>query len=203
MSSFIRASLFMPIVTGPNSGSWLSGQSYRAFERDDNTGPSIDIGLRDESNGADIPPAWAVFIMFTLISRLLFDWQDAAMIGLSVAALVAWLLPRVHAEYIAAVFVHDIGLRKFRHIFSRWRVDKVFLKYLRLTRWPLSARPSNYKSLIVWVLRDIPHWFWRLVRPFLIFGGVCIWGILKERRNYFRPTSNPNFKSTESQGVST
>lgn len=187
MSSFTRASLFMPIVTGPNSGNWLSGQSYQFFERDDMTGPSIDIGLRDESNGADIPPAWAVFISVTLICCLFFSLRDAAVIGLVLAAVIAWLLPKVHAEYIGAVFVHDIGLKKFRHVFSRRRIDKMFLKALRLERWALAKRPSNFKALIVWILRDVPHWFWRLVRPFLIFGGVSAWGVLKERQNYFKP----------------
>ncbi len=177
----------MPIVTGPNSGNWLSGQSFQFFEQADKTGPSIDIDLRDESNGADIPPAWAVFILVTLNACLLFSLRDAVLMGLALAAFIAWLLPKIHAEYIGAVFVHDIGLKKFRHIFSRRRIDKMFLAAMRLERWALTARPSNFKALTIWMFRDVPHWFWRLVRPFLIFGGVSAWGVLKERQNYFKP----------------
>ena len=191
MSSFTRASLFMPIVTGPSSGNWLSGQAFRFYESDDMDGPSIDIAVRDESNGADIPPAWAVFLGFAILSRLFVGLHTACLIGLFMAALVAWLLPKIHAEYIAAIFVHDIGLKKFRHVFSRRRIDKMFLKALRLERWALVKRPclklANFKALIVWMLRDVPHWFWRLVRPFLIFGGVSAWGVLKERQNYLKP----------------
>jgi len=187
MSSFTRASLFMPIVSGPNSGNWLSGQAYRFFELDDKSGLSIDIAMRDESNGADIPPAWAVFLTLSSIAFPLIGLSEAVLLGLVAAAMIAWLLPKVHAEYIGAVFVHDIGLKKFRHVFSRYRIDKMFLKAMRLERWALNPRPSNIKALTIWMLRDLPHWFWRLIRPFLIFGGVSIWGVLKERKTYFKP----------------
>lgn len=156
-------------------------------------GPSIDIVLGDESNGADIPPAWCVFFAVTLFSCLFLGLRDAAMIGLFIAAIIAWLLPKVHAEYIGAVFVHDIGLKKFRHIFSRRRIDKMFLKAMRLERWPLTVCPKLNKprDLLKWGFEAVPLWAWRCVRPYLIFGCASAWGILKERRNYFHkhPTS--------------
>ncbi len=192
MSTFTRAKLFMPVVSGPRSGNWLSGQAFKFFESEDLTGPSIDIAVRDESNGADIPPAWSVFLTVAAALNPVLSIHDAVVSGLLVAALVAWLFPKVHAEYIAAVFIHDVGLKQFRHLFSRRRIDKMFLKAMRLERWALAPWPSktrttNLKAKTIWMLRDLPHWTWRTIRPFIIFGGVSIWGVLKERTKYFKP----------------
>lgn len=201
MSSFTRAALFMPIVDGPTAGNWLSVEAFSFFESDTLTGPSIDVGASDESNGADIPPLWAVFGIVTIMAWPFMPMRDACIIGLMAAALIAWLFPKVHAEYIGAVFVHDIGLTKHRHLFSRRRIDKMFLTAMRLQRWKLTKCPefNDLRRLSIWALKEVPLWAWRYVRPYLIFGGVSLWGILKERRDYFHPIPNPSFKSTESQ----
>ena len=188
MARFLSANLFMPIVSGLSFGNWKSGQTFRFYERDDKTGPFIEVKALDESNGADVPPAWVVFLAVFILAVWPLGWQDAAMGGLLVAALSAWLLPRIHAAYISAVFVHDIGLKKFRHIFSRRRIDKMFLKAMRLVRQPLKAAPNGgFKALVKWALSDLPIWFWRLVRPYIMFAGVSFWGVLSERQNYFKP----------------
>ena len=189
MTSFTQAHLFMPIVSGPKAGHWRSGQTYRFYEHPDKTGDYIEVKAGDESNGADIPPAWAVFLGFALLARIFTDTHTACFIGLFMAALVAWLLPKIHAEYIAAIFIHDIGLKKFRHKLSRRKIDKLFLRALRDERWALTPMPSGGRALIIWGLCDVSLWVWRLIRPYLIFAGVSLWGILKERRNYFKPIS--------------
>lgn len=196
MSAFTHASLFMPIVTGPRSGGWRAGQAYKFFEQSDMTGPSIDIEIDDESNGADMPPAWAVCIAVTLALCLFAGVRDALIVGLLVTALMSWLLPKVHAEYIAAVFVHDVGLKKFRHIFSRRRIDRMFLKALSLERRPITPRPSEFKNMLTWILLDVPHWLWRLVRPYLMFAGVSLWGVVKERQKYFQTANASNHISS-------
>jgi len=181
----------MPVVSGPDAGCWLAGQAFRFFKSDDQTGPSIDVALRDKSNGADIPPPWFVFITTFLLCLIFMAPQSAVILGLAITSIIAWLFPKIHAEYIAAVFVHDIGLKRFRNIFSRWAIDTMFLKAMRIERWPLSPRPvlRDFKAFTTWVLRDLRKWFWRLLRPWLMYIGVILWGLLKEHKNYFKPVS--------------
>lgn len=191
MAKFNHADVFAPIVSGPRAGGWLSGQNFKFFERDDKTGPSIDIAVGDASNGADVPPPWLIYMAVFLAVVFFVGVQRASIFALAVSALAAWLFPRVHAEYIAAVFVHDIGLTKFRSTFSRKRIDLMFLKAMRIERWPLADMPaaSDFKAFPMWILRDVRKWFWRLIRPYLIFAGVSLWGVLKERNSYFKPVS--------------
>ena len=182
MKHYIEATSFSPITRGENIGQWRSEDSYNIFENEDDTGAEIIVHKGDISNGADVPPPWIIFLI-TLLICVVLSWffvhlslASHIWVSFSVALTTAWLLPRVHAEYIAAVFIHDVGLTNHRHL-PRATIDKIFLCALLLTtHQTLDTRAGKGT--------------WRLIRPYVLYFGVTSFGIIKERLGYFKP-QNP------------
>lgn len=179
MKRYTEARLFRPITNGENAGLWASGQTFSFFEFDDRTGAEIIVMEGEESNGADVPPPWTIFfltLMFMLLFHWLFDWPSistALWASASFSLTTAWLLPRIHAEYIEAVFVHDIGLETHRHL-SRATIDRIFLKALLVTT--KERLDTNFGKGT-----------WRLIRPYVLYTGVAAFGLVTEQLGYFKP----------------
>lgn len=185
---YTQARSFSPITTGPNAGKWRSEQTYKFGMEYDKSGAEITIEKGDISNGADVPPPWSIFFL-TLVLCALFSWliyrlniSTLFLLSASVALTTAWLLPRVHAEYIEAVFVHDIGLEKHRHL-SRAVIDKMFFRALVVT---------TKERLNVYVGKGL----WRKLRPYVLYSGVAVFGLIKEGSGYFKPKF-PEFEPDE------
>jgi len=181
MKSYIEAVAFSPITTGANAGNWKSLQTYHFYENDNFTGAKIIVETNDESNGADVPPPWTIFLISFAVCAFVswifgsLHFTTCLWIALSLALTTAWLLPRVHAEYIAAVFVHDVGLVSHRHL-SRATIDRIFLRALIVTtKHTLDT--------------SIGQGTWRLLRPYVLYLGVAAFGIAKEKFRYFKPES--------------
>jgi len=179
MMKYTQAISFSPITGGSDAGKWLSRQTYYFFLNDDKTGAKIIVREGDLSNGADVPPPWTIFLLTLALCALLswlfgpFRIATHLWISFSLALTTAWLLPRVHAEYIAAVFIHDVGLKSHRHL-SRAIIDKIFFRALKVT-----TRHSLDLSL--------GQGTWRRVRPYVLYIGVAGFGLVKEQLGYFRP----------------
>jgi len=106
MKSYIDAVAFSPITTGASAGNWKSLQTYHFYENGKKTGAEIIVEEGSESNGADVPPPWTIFLI-SLGVCVFVSWMIGSIhftrclwIALSLALTTAWLLPRVHAEYI-------------------------------------------------------------------------------------------------------
>lgn len=177
---YTEARLFMPISFGDEAGNWKSGQTYSFYlDATDKQRPMITVNMGDISNGADIPPPWVIFLLTLTLCALLswllgpFRISTHLWVSFSLALTTAWLLPRVHAEYIEAVFIHDIGLKDHRHL-SRATIDRLFFRALRVT---------TQDRLDVSLGRGT----WRRLRPYVLYIGVAAFGIVKEQLGYFRP----------------
>lgn len=178
-TSYTEARFFRPITEGENIGFWESGQTFNFFENYDKTGNEIIVQEGDLSNGADVPPPWTIFLLTLALSALLswffgpFRISTHLWVSFSLALTTAWLLPRVHAEYIEAVFIHDVGLKSHRHL-SRAIIDKIFFRALRVT--------TKHR-----LDTDLGKGSWRLLRPYVLYFGVAVFGIVKEQFGYFKP----------------
>ena len=194
--SYTQKLSFSPISKGRYAGLWKSNQRYAFFWEKENSGskisgPVIIVARNYRSNGADVPPPWSIFtislILTSLIGWLLlpltqnapFTFMTAIWVSVSLALTSGWLLPRVHAEYIEAVFVHDIGLDTHRHL-SRKTIDLMFLKALKVTT---SQRLDQYFES-GFLKRKV---FWRRIRPYVIYFSVALFGLIVEKQKYFKP----------------
>jgi len=114
MIKYTEANSFSPITRGANAGNWVSNQQYSFYMNADNIGPVIVVQEGDVSNGADVPPPWTIFLLTLALCALLswlfspFSIRTYLWVSFSVVLTTAWLLPRVHAEYIEAVFIHAV-----------------------------------------------------------------------------------------------
>ena len=179
MKTYTDAISFSPITVGPNAGNWLSQQTYRFFLEDDKTGPEIIVHKNDMSNGADVPPPWVIFIITLALCAIIsllglnFKFRTHLWTAFTAALTTGWLLPRVHAEYIEAVFIHDVGLDKHRHL-SRAVIDIMFFKAMKVTTSE-RLNPNMTRGL------------WKLIRPYVMYIGVSVFGLIQERQQYFSP----------------
>ena len=81
----------------------------------------------------------------------------------------------IDAGKACAAYHHEnvVGVEKHRHL-SRAVIDKMFFRALRVTATE-RLNPHMGRGL------------WRLIRPNVIYCGVTLFGLIKERTGYFKP----------------